>query len=224
MLIKSRWGPADCHPGAGRGGATRCLSIAVCVSFLAGCAAIRPVPVSGNPVVVNAILASQFSLSGRFSAKTAAEQVSGQFRYTETGSMRTLNLFSPLGTPLADIVATKDGATLTQANGATLTAASLAALLRTVIDLPVTDAMMSAWLQGLPSTPDPFTGQGSERDANGLLTRFSEAGWSIEIFARAVATEQRASINTTAPRRMRWSLNAQPDTEVRWVIDEWSTP
>ena len=217
MLIKSRWAPAFA-------GATRCLSISVCVSFLAGCAAIRPIPISGNPVVVNAILASQFSLSGRFSAKSAAEQVSGQFRYTETGSLRTLNLFSPLGTPLAEIVATKDGATLTQANGGTQAAASLAALLRTVIDLPVSDAMLSAWLQGLPSSPDVAEKGGAERDAAGLLTRFSEAGWSIEISARAVASEQRGPIKANAPRRMRWSLVALPDTEVRWVIDEWSTP
>ncbi len=219
MLIKSRWAPAFA-------GATRCLSISVCVSFLAGCAAIRPIPVSGNPVVVNAILVSQFSLSGRFSAKTAAEQVSGQFRYAETGSLRTLNLFSPLGTPLADIVATKDGATLTQANGSTLTAASLAALLRTVIDLRVTDAMMSAWLQGLPSTPESATGNGSERDADGLLTRFSEAGWRIEISARMEPTQTGSGmpIKANAPRRMRWNLAASPDTEVRWAIDEWSLP
>ena len=165
-------------------------------------------------------LATAFSLSGRFSAKTPAEQVSGQFRYTQTGADRTLNLFSPLGTPLADIVATRDSATLTQANGATQTAASLAELLRTVIDLPVTDAMMSAWLQGLPSTSEPTAVNGAERDAAGLLTRFTEAGWSIEISAR-MAAAQGAQTATNAPRRMRWSVAGLPDTEVRWAIDEW---
>ena len=176
-----------------------------------------------NTASASQTLATQFSLSGRFSAKTTAEQVSGQFRYTQKDAERTLNLFSPLGTPLADIVATRDSATLTQAGGSTQTAASLAALLRTVIDLPVTDAMMSAWLQGLPSTPNVAIGKSAERDATGLLTRFTEGGWNIEISARMEAGQGGQS-KANAPRRMRWSLASVADTEVRWAIDEWSTP
>lgn len=165
-------------------------------------------------------LATAFSLSGRFSAKTPADQVSGQFRYAQSGADRTLNLFSPLGTPLADIVATGGRATLTQANGSSQSAASLAELLRTVIDLPVTDAMMAAWLQGLPSTSDATAIKGVERDDTGRLLRFVESGWSIEISARMDAASARAG----APRRMRWSLAGMSDTEVRWAIDEWGAP
>ena len=220
MLSKSRWAPAFA-------GMTRGLSIAVCMMLLTGCATLDPTPVASNPPVAQS-LATQFSLSGRFSAKTASEQVSGQFRYTQKDAERTLNLFSPLGTPLADIFATRDSATLTQANGSTQTAASLAALLRTVIDLPVTDTMMSAWLQGLPSTLalEVATLKGVERDANGLFTRFTEGGWSIEISARMEAAKDGQGVQSkaNAPRRMRWSLAALPDTDVRWAIDEWSTP
>lgn len=168
-------------------------------------------------------LATQFSLSGRFSAKTASEHVSGQFRYTQRDAERTLNLFSPLGTPLADITARRDSATLTQANGSTQTAASLAALLRTIIDLPVTDAMMSAWLQGMPSTPDVAMNKDTERDATGLLMQFTEGGWRIEISAR-MASGPGAGMTGSTPRRMRWSLMGWPDTEVRWVVDVWGTP
>ena len=168
-------------------------------------------------------LATQFSLSGRFSAKTASEQVSGQFRYTQKDAARTLNLFSPMGTPLADIHAARDSATLTQANGSTRTGASLAALLRTVIDLPVTDAMISAWLQGLPSAPDVATNKDTERDAAGLLTQFTEGGWRIEISAR-MAPGPGTDLTVSAPRRMRWSLAGWPDTEVRWVVDGWGPP
>ena len=193
---------------------------------LVGCAALQPREVTGNSTVIKGALATQFALSGRFSAKTAAEQVSGQFRYTQNDAERTLNLFSPLGTPLADIVATRDSATLTQASGGTQTATSLAALLRTVIDLPVTDAMMSAWLQGLPSSPDAAAQSGAERDAFGLPTRFTEGGWNIEISARMEAGRgtHAEPVKLAAPRRMRWSLASLPDTEVRWLIDEWSTP
>lgn len=204
-----------------RASVLRRMAAGLCVSALL--AACSSVPVLRAPASTTQALATQFSLSGRFSAKTASEQVSGQFRYTQNGADRTLNLFSPLGTPLADIIATRDSATLTQANGGTQTAASLAELLRTVIDLPVTDAMMSAWLQGLPSTLDATAVKGEARDATGLLTRFTESGWSIEISVRMEAG-QGTQTATNAPRRMRWSVAGLPDTEVRWAIDAWTTP
>jgi outer membrane biogenesis lipoprotein LolB len=202
---------------------TKCFGMTFCAIAFLGCATPPPTQVMGNLTAVRTTLATQFSLSGRFSAKTASEQVSGQFRYTQKDAQRSLNLFSPLGTPLAEIVASTDSATLTQASGTTQTAASLAALLRTVIDLPVTDAMMSAWLQGLPSTPDVAAGKGAERDAAGLLTRFTEGGWNIDISSR-MQLEPGGQSTANAPRRMRWSLAAVPDTEVRWLIDEWSAP
>ena len=197
--------------------------LALSLLALSGCAATGQTPAADRLVVTQTPLAKQFSLSGRFSAKTGAEQVSGQFRYAQNDAERTLNLFSPLGTPLADIVANRDVATLTQANGATQSAVSLSQLLRTVIDLPVTDGMMSAWLQGLPSVA---SAPGTERDAAGLPSRFVESGWEIEISARMNGAEVAQNAPNTAntqgaPKRMRWSLRALPDTEVRWVIDEW---
>ena len=199
------------------------LLAALSLLALSGCAVTGQTQAPDRPVVTQSALAKQFSLSGRFSAKTGAEQVSGQFRYSQTDAERTLNLFSPLGTPLADIVATRGVATLTQANGATQTAVSLSDLLRTVIDLPVTDVMLSAWLQGLPSVASV---QDTERDATGLPSRFVESGWEIEISARMSGAEAEPNTANTpnakgAPKRMRWNLRALPDTEVRWVIDEW---
>ena len=201
--------------------AVRLTALALCLSVIvSGCTTVPTSTVPTRSLTTAQTPATQFALSGRFSAKAANEQVSGQFRYTENGGKRTLNLFSPLGTPLAEIIATRDGATLTQANGSTQTAASLAALLRTVIDLPVTDAMMSAWLQGVPSGPTVEAEKGTERDGAGLLTRFIEGGWIIEISARMEASASLAF----APRRMRWSLAGVPDTEVRWVMDVWGAP
>ena len=187
---------------------------------LSGCAVTSQTQAPDRFAVAQTALVKQFSVAGRFSAKAGAEQVSGQFRYSQNDAERTLNLFSPLGTPLADIVANGDVATLTQANGATQSAASLSHLLRTVIDLPVTDVMLSAWLQGLPSVASV---QGTERDATGLPSRFVESGWEVIISARMNGTEATQNLANTsgAPMRMRWSLQALPDTEVRWVIDEW---
>jgi len=162
----------------------------------------------------------QFSLSGRFSARNGNEQVSGQFRYAQSGvdgASRQMSLFSPLGTPLADISADRESATLTLSNGQVQRAPSLTDLMRTVIDLPVADATLSAWLQGLPFDAASLTLKSAELDASGAPSRFVEAGWEIEISARMESQAR-------APKRMRWSMVGQPDTEVRWVIDEWDAP
>jgi outer membrane biogenesis lipoprotein LolB len=182
---------------------------------LAGCVGVPAAPpdtaVAGSPAVAR----DQFTMSGRFSAKSEREQVSGQFRYAETPAVRTLSLFSPLGTAVADIVATGDRVTLTQANGAMQSAASVSELLRTVIDLPVSDRALSFWLQGLPS--GGIAGDTTmERDASGWPSRFVESGWEIQVSERFA--------DSGGPRRMRWSLAGQPETEVRWVIDAWSAP
>lgn len=184
---------------------------------LAGCAGVpQPSRVDTTILALNA--RDQFTMSGRFSAKNEREQVSGQFRYSETPVLRTLSLFSPLGTAVADIVATGGSVTLTQANGTTQSAASVSALLRTVIDLPVTDRALSFWLQGLPAAQVDGSAalSGLESDASGRPSRFVESGWEILVSERFP--------DSGGPKRMRWSLAGQPETEVRWVIDAWSTP
>ena len=187
---------------------------------LPGCALQPAALVPGSLTVPHISIRTQFSLSGRFSAKNGTEQASGQFRYAQSGingAVRQMSLFSPLGTPLAEINADRQSATLTLSNGQVQRAASLTDLMRTVIDLPVTDAMLSAWLQGLPFDASVLAATNTERDASGLLSRFVESGWEITISARMEG-------NVAAPKRMRWSMQGQPDAEVRWVIDEWSTP
>ena len=89
--------------------------------------------------------------------------------------------------------------------------------MRTVIDLPVTDAMLSAWFQGLPFDVAVLAAASTERDVSGAASRFVESGWEITISARMEG-------RPAAPRRMRWSMQGQADTEVRWVIDEWIPP
>lgn len=184
--------------------------------LLSGCALQPAASLTASQSVTEGTARTQFSLSGRFSAKNGNQQVSGQFRYAQTGAdgvLRQLSLFSPLGTPLAEISADRLSATLTLSNGQVQSAASLTELLRTVIDLPVTDAMLSTWLQGLPFDPNVLAAKNAERDASGAPSRFVESGWEITISARMEGS-------AAAPKRMRWGMLGQPDTEVRWVFDE----
>jgi outer membrane biogenesis lipoprotein LolB len=195
----------------------RFLLAALLATGLAGCASLPPPKTDGVASPLNA--RSEFTMSGRFSARNEREQVSGQFRYAETPTLRTLSLFSPLGTAVADIVATGGNVTLTQANGTTQSAASVSELLRTVIDLPVTDQVLSSWLQGLPAARGGLNAAeltGLERDDSGRPSRFIQSGWEILVSERFPGSG--------GPKRMRWSLAGQPETEVRWVMDAWNTP
>jgi outer membrane biogenesis lipoprotein LolB len=207
----------------GRGGGSAVsfgsLLFPVCVSvcMLSGCA--TPLTTTSNAppaVLVTPAIAApleSFSVSGRFSAKRSDSGASGQFRYEQRGSLKTLELFTPASTPLARIDATAQSALLITADGATRSAASLSELLQTFIDIRVTDAQFSAWLQGLPSAGSAASAV--ERDAQSRLARFTEAGWLIEVSARA-------ETGPHFPRRMRWVYTPETDTELRWVIDEFA--
>ena len=206
-----------CRDARGARKAVSACWLVALIFALSGCAGITIQPPASPALSTTAHAATaaprtQFAMAGRYSARGEREQASGQFRYAESPARRTLSLFSPLGTALAEVVAEGATVTLTDANGGRQVAPSVAELLRPIIDLPIQDAALSAWLQGLPAANPPSTAV--ERDAAGWPLRFRQAGWDIEVSARQA--------ESGAPRRMRWSLSAQPDIEVRWVIDEWS--
>jgi outer membrane biogenesis lipoprotein LolB len=199
-------------------------ALLVCAAWVvAGCAAPPTIEPTNGVVAQTRPALIAFTISGRFSAKNGKEQASGQFRYSQTAARRSLSIFSPLGTPMAEINADSAGAVLALSNGTTQRADSIAELLRNVIDLPVTDAQLSMWLQGRSSATLPVVPASQERDALGHLSRFNESGWDILVSDRFAANDPNGNV-VDAPRRLRWALSGDPDTEVRWIIDEWKTP
>lgn len=193
------------------------------VLLITGCASPTIVtPVAAQATPTSAPL-THFTVSGRFSAKNGKEQASGQFRFSQTASQRALSIFSPLGTPLAEISADETGAAIALANGETQRASSVAELLRNVIELPVTDAQLSLWLQGRPSMMAAPNSKAWEFDTVGRIARFTEAGWDVSVTDRFAANDANGNY-ADAPRRMRWSRSGDTETEVRWIVDEWKTP
>jgi outer membrane biogenesis lipoprotein LolB len=164
------------------------------------------------PLYVAQTPKNQFNANGRFSAKRESAQASGQFRYEQNGSNRTLEIFAPTGTPVARIEADASGAKVTMASGEMRTAATLSELLQSFIDIRVTDAQFSAWMQAIP-----LIETAPELDAQGRIERFRESAWMIEVGARTDG-------NAGFVRRMRWAFTPENDTEIRWVIDEFSAP
>jgi outer membrane biogenesis lipoprotein LolB len=185
-------------------------------SVLTGCATLAGNAVSVAVGEASAPIpqpATDFTSAGRFSARRGESQGSGQFRYTQNGAERTLEIFSPASTPVARIEANAQSATLTMADGAVRTATTLSELLQSFIDIQVTDAQFSAWLQALPSAPTAASAV--ERDEQLRVQRFTEAAWMIDVGAWMDG-------NAGFVRRMRWSYAPEANTEVRWVIDEFA--
>jgi outer membrane biogenesis lipoprotein LolB len=196
----------------------RSACIASLTLALSGCAFVGVAP-SGvvmtkqtPPYYVMQAPKNTFSANGRFSAKRDTAQASGQFRYEQDGSKRVLEIFAPTGTPIARIDADASSAKVVMANGETRTASTLAELLQSFIDIRVTDAQFSAWMQATP-----LIDAKPERDPQGRIERFRESAWMIEVGARAEG-------DTGYVRRMRWAYTPEIDTEIRWVIDEFSAP
>jgi outer membrane biogenesis lipoprotein LolB len=188
----------------------------VCCLTLFGCATpslveraepLRVTPVAAKPLDI-------FSVNGRFAAKRGEEQGNGQFRYSQSGAARTLDIFSPTATQLARIEATATSAKALLNDGTTRDAATLAELLRQFIDIPISDAEFSSWLQGVPlntSTVPAFA-------KDGKIESFRESGWTIVVSSRFDG-------DAGFVRRMRWSFDAgdvAQAAEVRWVFDEFS--
>ncbi|MGL4232417.1 MAG: lipoprotein insertase outer membrane protein LolB [Casimicrobium sp.] len=194
-----------------RGVVMTCASLA-----LAGCTTFAQAPLQTDAAEATVAKAfERFSVAGRFSAKRGDQQGSGQFRYEQNGAIRTLDLFTPAATQLARIEASERSARATLSNGEVREAATLSELLRQFIDIPLTDAEFSSWLQGVPRSAVV------RRASDQQVESFRESGWTIVVNSRFDG-------DTKFVRRMRWSFdaggNASEDAQVTWVFDEFSTP
>jgi outer membrane biogenesis lipoprotein LolB len=195
----------------------RCVAMVLGVLLLTGCATTLRVEQSPPFVLSLAQIkaAENFSVNGRFSAKRGDQQGSGQFRYSQRGATRTLDIFTPTSTQLARIEATATSARASLNDGTTRDAATLSELLRQFIDIPIGDAEFSSWLQALPRN----TNVSASLASDGKIESFRESGWTIVVNGRFDG-------DAGFVRRMRWSFDAgdaAQAAEVRWVFDEFST-
>jgi outer membrane biogenesis lipoprotein LolB len=193
---------------------------ATSVLLLVGCA--TPVRTEQAVTLPSASAAlkslESFLVNGRFAAKRGDAQGNGQFSYQQTGATRTLDIFSPTATQLARIEANGVNARASLSDGSTRDAATLSELLRQFIDIPISDAEFSAWLQGIPR--DARARATATFGSDGKIESFRESGWTIVVSARFEG-------DAGFVRRMRWSFDAGGDSardaQVTWVFDEFST-
>ncbi|MBL8309275.1 MAG: hypothetical protein JNL19_02530 [Burkholderiales bacterium] len=210
--------------------ALTCFSVAVAVAIgLTGCASLST-PIPGPlhttvPSAASSALRDSINTSGRFSASSAQGKASGQFQLIAARGAISLSLFSPLGTPLAEITARPANNNAAQAGLATarfsdgreVTAPRLTALLADVLPIDVPDAVLLAWLQGQPATADAPPGPVNviREGDRGAVQAFTQAGWEVVISERWP--------EDGLPRRMRWSAMVSGESaELRWALDRWT--
>ena len=191
--------------------------LAFIVVVLAGCRTLPPAAPVAGPTLVGldwparrAALQGreQFDLNGRVAVAAGNEGFNGHLRWSQRGTLCTLDLEGPLGVGGVHVVS--DGARLDLTNAAGQQLDSAAArdeLLRRLGFEPPLEHLRY-WVQGVP---DPALPASETPDAVQRLSALEQDGWSITYLAYEDPPGG-------LPRRLNL---VRGDVRVRMVIDNW---
>ncbi|MHB0887658.1 lipoprotein insertase outer membrane protein LolB [Acidithiobacillus sp.] len=161
-------------------------SMAVMASLLGGCASLPPAAPGHSLVLASherdQVLRnlSAWRASGQASLRSPKGAESFGFSWQEDPHQQEVSLRDPLGRTVARLSATAAGAQLLLANGKQMQAASLGALLESVLHVALPVARLPDWLLGLPRPEE-----GIERNGDGLPETLHAEQWTIHYLAYA---------------------------------------
>lgn len=181
------------------------ITVIIISTALMACA-VAPVPsTSAN------VHREDFNRSGRFalsvdSADGKKDAVQGGFQWQENQQQLQLDLNNPMGTVLARVVVTPQGAALYYPNGDVEYASSPDALVEQLLGYVIPVEGMRDWLRGQTGTK-PTTELQKEQ---GQLTYFKQDNWRVTL----------KRYDELGPRLLQMYRNqAQQNISVRLVID-----
>ncbi len=156
-----------------------------------------------------------YSRAGRFALnvwdKTIdrnKDAVQGGFLWLDTRQRLDLDLRNPLGSTLARVSVTQDSATLVHADGSRVTAENPDALVAEVLGSEIPVSGLRYWLKGIVA---PSGAEQAQRDAQGNLGSFIQAGWKVTL----------SDYDHKGPRKLGMVRNETFQTiTVRLVINE----
>ena len=117
-----------------------------------------------------------FSLKGRIGVVTQKQGFSGGIQWQHTPSTDNIDVFSPLGSKVANILKNRDGVTLTNQNGHTITAQDAESLTETTLGFKLPLTGLSDWALGKPTDSKI---EASSLDDKGRLLSLKQDGWNI---------------------------------------------
>lgn len=122
----------------------------IAITLLAGCASIDRAP-GGDALVPDRSIspASFFTLRGRISVRVNDKLESGQILWTRLGTEERIELFTPFGNQVAELVKPRDGRVTLRRGHEIDTAASMEDLTRALLGVSLDLDAMARWTQGV---------------------------------------------------------------------------
>jgi outer membrane lipoprotein LolB len=183
------------------------VAAAILSAALVGCGSMRE---RSDASVTFPPVKATYDLTGRLSARHAAEALSASYRWHHDRDSDELELASPLGQTLAQLSGSPAGVALRTADGRIETASDWQTLTSRGLGWPLPVTGLSYWVQGVPREGAPFVVEPGDAGAPGLLR---QDGWTVVYNAFAADRD-----GVLRPSRMTLSY---ADVELRLVIDAW---
>lgn len=154
----------------------------------------------------------EFRIEGRLGVQSDKHGISGTLHWHHLRVSDEMNLYSPLGGKIAEIINVKDGVTLITNDNKVFNAQDPEALTESTLGwrLPITK--LSDWIVGRPANGAISN---VKWDENGKLKKFNQEGWEISYL------EYKESNQTELPSKMN-IRNSK--LNFRLVIDRWELP
>lgn len=172
------------------------------IGVLAGCASLPNTKDAGVSTAVEAGQAPFFVLKGRISVRVGQRLETGSIVWTRTGQEERLEIFTPLGSQIAEILKTASSGVVMRKGNESISAGSIGELTAELLGVALDLDLIAAWTQGIGLT-------------DGQTQSVSLPGGEIW----QVTAER---FQPSGNHRFASRLSAtQADTVVRLVIDEW---
>ncbi|MDQ7989708.1 MAG: lipoprotein insertase outer membrane protein LolB [Candidatus Dactylopiibacterium sp.] len=175
--------------------------------LLAACASTPPAPQVPVARPVREALQS-FAFNGRVAITQGRSSNTVRIAWEHAPARDVIGFATPLGTVLAELQSTPEGALWTNADGDRYAAPTADRLITRLTDKPVPVNALALWVTGRLSP----RAEGVERDALGRLRQASDQGWSVRV------TAYESDLPNALPRALDLEY---PDLRLRIAIEEW---
>lgn len=195
----------------------------VSVLYLSGCASTKPQatkPTTNNnvkPSVLHKQHMAQiadintFSLKGRLGVIKQPKSFSAKMGWQHTPTKDNIDVYSPLGSKVANISSNAHQVTLTDNKNKTISASSIEALTDKALGFKLPLAGLNDWALGRPSKKSLVNAM--TWDANGRVSSLKQSGWDISY------ADYKPRENYFLPRKVVLKNNSMT---LKLIVDQWS--
>lgn len=168
---------------------SRTLALCFLASYLSGCSVLKPKEEPINDTTVEASILhdhhmvlidniEQFALTGRLGVTTNPKGFSGRVAWQHMPEKDNIDVFSPLGGKVANIIKTNEEVVLTNSKDEHIAAPDTETLTEETLGFRLPLNGLSYWAIGRPSNTGLV--EYVTWDENGRISRLKQNGWDIQ--------------------------------------------